>query len=108
MLILDAHRPINGLAVNYRVLGFRPRMLLSSLGRCHLAFCPDDERKSILATLARSPDPLDRAALRPQAIQRMVANARSQGYATRDPSPASFDSPERLRPLPFLCGTRAR
>ncbi|WP_240531374.1 helix-turn-helix domain-containing protein [Variovorax boronicumulans] len=40
MLILDTDRPRNGLAVNYRALGFRPPMLLSSLGRCYLAFCP--------------------------------------------------------------------
>lgn len=108
MLILDAHRPINGLSVNYRVLGFRPRMLLSSLGRCHLAFCPDDERQAILAALGRSPDPLDRAALRPQAIARMVAAAQAQGYAARDSTPAGSDSPERFAAIavPLRCDGR--
>lgn len=108
MLILDAHRPINGLSVNYRVLGFRPRMLLSSLGRCHLAFCPDDERQAILAALGRSPDPVDRAALRPQAITRMVTAAQAQGYAARDPSAAGSDSPERFAAIavPVHCAGR--
>lgn len=96
MLILDTHRPINGLAVNYRVLGFRPTMLMSSLGRCYLAFCPDAERQQIVAALARSPLPVDRAARRPDLMRRMVAHARAQGYAARDPSPTSADSPDRF------------
>lgn len=96
MLILDAHRPINGLAVNYRVLGFRPSMLMSSLGRCYLAFCPPAEQREILAALARSPYEVDRAALRPDAIRRMAVEARQRGYALRDPSPTGADSPERF------------
>ena len=96
MLILDAHRPINGLAVNYRVLGFRPPMLMSSQGRCYLAFCPDDERKGILEVLARSPSEVDRLARSPNSIRRLVSHAREQGYAARDPAPTSLDSPERF------------
>ena len=96
MLILDTHRPMNGLAVNYRVLGFRPGMLVSSLGRCYLAFCPDDERKQIISALARSRYEVDRAVQRPEAIRRMVAHAREQGYAARDPSHMSAESPERF------------
>lgn len=99
MLILDTHRPINGLAVNYRVLGFRPAMLVSSLGRCYLSFCPDDERREIVARLARSTRPMDRLASRADAVRRMVALSRSQGYAARDPSDTSADSPERFGAL---------
>lgn len=108
MLILDAHRPVNGLSVNYRVRGFRPRMLLSSRGRCHLVFCPDDERQAILAALGRSPDPVDLAALRPQSITRMVAATQAQGYAARDPSAAGSDSPERFAAIavPVRCAGR--
>lgn len=108
MLILDAHRPINGLAVNYRVLGFRPGMLVSSLGRCHLAFCPDDERRLLVARLARSPRPVDRLAANPEAVRRLVSRARSLGYATRDPSQTSLDSPERFGAIsvPVFAGER--
>lgn len=108
MLILDAHRPINGLAVNYRVLGFRPGMLVSSLGRCYLAFCPEAERKEILAALARSPNERDRAAQRPDEIRRMVAKTRQQGYASRDPSHMSVESPERFGAIaaPVQCEGR--
>ena len=108
MLILDAHRPINGLAVNYRVLGFRPAMLVSSLGRCYLAHCADEERRALVAQLARSTRAMDRMALRADAVRRLVTEARAQGYATRDPSPTSADSPERFGALsvPVFCGDR--
>ncbi|MEI7784754.1 MAG: helix-turn-helix domain-containing protein [Betaproteobacteria bacterium] len=96
MLILDAHRPINGLAVNYRVLGFRPAMLISSLGRCYLAFCPEEERRDIVARLSRSPDPLHRAALREDTLQRLVTSGRARGYCSRDPSELGSESPERF------------
>jgi len=96
MLIVDAHRPINGLAVNYRVLGFRPTMLMSSLGRCYLAFCPDAEREEIVAALKRSPYPIDHAARRPDLIRRLVAQSHSLGYAARDPSQTRADSPDRF------------
>lgn len=96
MLILDAHRPGNGLAVNYRVLGFRPPMLMSSLGRCYLSFCPDDERREILTTLARSPYEADRVAQRPDVIRRMVALVRQQAYGVRDPTSTDMDSPDRF------------
>lgn len=96
MLILDADRPINGLAVNYRALGFRPSMLISSLGRCYLAFCPEEERRALLARLARSPSTRDRLAIQDEAIQRFVASGRAQGYCSRDPSELGSDSPERF------------
>jgi IclR family mhp operon transcriptional activator len=84
------------LAVNYRALGFRPPMLLSSLGRCYLSFCPEDERREILAALARSPNDFDRTARRPENIRRMVAHARDLGYVARDPTSTSMDSPDRF------------
>lgn len=99
MLILDAHRPVNSLAVNYRVLGLRPSMLISSLGRCYLAFCPDEERREIVAALARLPHAPDRSALRKDALHRLVTRGRSMGYCTRDPSELGFESPERFGAL---------
>lgn len=92
MLVLDTHRPLVGLSVNYRVIGFRPHMLLSALGRCYLSFCPDAECAEILAALARSPYEVDRASRRPDAIRRMVAHARQQGYAARDPHHVGADT----------------
>lgn len=108
MLILDAHRPINSLAVNYRVLGFRPMMQISSLGRCYLAFCGEDERRDIVAQLSRSANLPDRSSLREDALQRLVSNGRSRGYCTRDPSELGSESPERFGAIsvPVFAGNR--
>ena len=84
MLILDAHRPINGLAVNYQVLGFRPHMLVSSLGRCYLAFCPDDERREIVQAPARSTRAIDRGGAARRRDPPPGRARRSQGYLARD------------------------
>jgi IclR family transcriptional regulator, mhp operon transcriptional activator len=99
MLILDAHRPSNGLSVNYRVLGFRPHMLVSSLGRCYLAFCPDQERQSILSTLARSKRAFDQLAQESDELNRELTQAHRQGYATRKQAATGLDSPEHFGAL---------
>lgn len=99
MLILDAHRPSNALSVNYRVLGFRPHMLVSSLGRCYLAFCPDGERQSIVLALARSKRSFDHHAKDSAALRRLVADARRWGFATREQSATGADSPEHFGAL---------
>lgn len=99
MLILDAHRPSNGLSVNYRVLGFRPHMLVSSLGRCYLAHCPDSERQSILTALSRSKRPFDQLAKEPETLRRFVVEARRNGFATRMQSATGKDSPENFGAL---------
>ena len=96
MLIQDTFRPVQGLTGNYRVLGFRSNMMVSALGRCYLAFCPDAERAQILKAVARSTSELDRPARQPEAIRRLVARARAQGYASRDPSGSSPESPQRF------------
>ena len=99
MLILDAHRPSNGLSVNYRVLGFRPHMVVSSLGRCYLAFCPKDEQQTILVALARSKRSFDQLAKDPEAISRLVTEGRRLGYATRMQAATGADSPENFGAL---------
>jgi IclR family mhp operon transcriptional activator len=96
MLIIDAHRPTNGISVNYRVLGFRPGMTMSSLGRCYLAFCPDAERSELVAQLARSSRTGDRVGVQAESIKRLVAEGRARGYCSRHPLDVSQDSPERF------------
>jgi IclR family transcriptional regulator, mhp operon transcriptional activator len=107
MLILDAHRPSNGLSVNYRVLGFRPHMLVSSLGRCYLAHCPDGERQSILAALARSKRAFDQLAKEPEEVRLLLSDARRMGYATRRQAVTGTDSPENFGALavPIFSGS---
>jgi len=108
MLILDAHRPTNGIAVNYRALGFRPTMTMSSLGRCYLAFCPEAERRELVAVLSRSANAGDRAGVEAAAIRRVVAEGQAKGYCSRTPLEVSQDSPERFGALsvPVFQGDR--
>ncbi len=96
MLIIEG--PDSGLqsiAANYRLLGFRPSMLRSSLGRCYLSFCPKDERDAIVSALSHSTDPSDRAALAADSLKRLVAQTKAHGYALRDASHTPLTSPER-------------
>lgn len=109
MVIVDAPGSVVlALAANYRLLGFRPPMLRSSLGRCYLAFCPPQEREELLLRLSHSTDELDRAALRGGGIERMVKEVQARGHALRDPSHTALDSPERYGALavPVFCGER--
>lgn len=110
LLVLDSHRPLVGLSINYRVTGFRPHMLASAAGRCYLSFCPEDERASLLAALARSPREVDQASRQKNAIRRLVEQVRQRGYAVRDPHHAGADSQMMQRfnamAVPVMCGER--
>lgn len=99
MLSIDGPYSHNGISANFRVLGSRPSMLRSSLGRCYLSFCPDAEREEIISILSHSRDEADRAGLHPGELTRMIARVRQQGYATRNASHTSQDSPERFGAL---------
>lgn len=85
MLVLESNRPLSGLSVNRKVVGFHPHMLLSALGRAYIAFCPTEEREAILAELAQSAVAADRAAARRREwIEQLIAQTREQGYGLRD------------------------
>ncbi|HEY2255253.1 MAG TPA: IclR family transcriptional regulator C-terminal domain-containing protein [Variovorax sp.] len=99
MLSVEGPYAGNSLSANFKALGSRPSMLRSSLGRCFLSFCPDEERREILAVLAHSRSEADRAALQPERLARMIAEARQRGYATRNASHTSANSPERFGAL---------
>lgn len=60
--------------------------LLSGVGRAYLAFCPEREREAILQTLRKSAKPEDQLARAPDRLNRILAETRARGYATRDPA----------------------
>lgn len=99
MLSVDGPYARNSLSTNFRVLGSRPSMLRSSLGRCYLSFCPDEERETILLALRRSRLPEDQEGAQPQEVNRFIQQVRQQGYATRDARHTSANSPERFGAL---------
>ena len=60
--------------------------LLTGVGRAYLAFCPEKERECILQRLRKSDKPEDRLARDPKRLERVFAEVRQRGYATRDPT----------------------
>ena len=65
-------------------VGQRVGWLLTGVGRAYLAYCPDQERESILQRLRRSEKPDDRLARDPDRLEQILAEVRGRGYATRD------------------------
>ena len=66
------------------VLGLRPSILTSAMGRAYMAFCPDGERDRILAKLRA--DPANRLTAETEAqFCGLLTRMRKNGYAVRDP-----------------------
>jgi IclR family transcriptional regulator, mhp operon transcriptional activator len=67
-------------------VGQRIGWLLTGVGRAYLAFCPDGERQQILQMLRKSGKRDDQLAHDPARLERILAETRARGYATRDPA----------------------
>jgi IclR family mhp operon transcriptional activator len=65
-------------------VGQRIGWLLTGVGRAYLAFCPDAEREQILQRLRKSEKSDDWLAHDPGRLERILAETRARGYATRD------------------------
>jgi IclR family mhp operon transcriptional activator len=91
MLVLESNRRLTSISVNRQVLGFRPHMLWSAMGRAYLAFCGDAEREGILDLLRRSNREDNRAARDSRRVAQVLADTRARGYAVRDPRHAGID-----------------
>ncbi|MDN3518233.1 helix-turn-helix domain-containing protein [Aquisalimonas lutea] len=98
MRILETSRGVS-FVLNYRVVGFRPHMLWSALGRAYLAYCPSDEREELVARLSRSEDKQDRTAGLTGWVDKLVASIRNQGYAHREPGYWGHAAPVPEAPL---------
>jgi IclR family mhp operon transcriptional activator len=71
--------------LNHR-MGTPVNWTLTAVGRAYLAFCPEKERDRILARLRKSDAPENRLARDPKRFERILADTRQNGYATRDPA----------------------
>ena len=92
MVIVRSSRNQAPFPIKPNVIGRKPCLLRSALGRAYIAFCPAGERETLLAALRRSTDPDNRLALAPRWVDRMIAECREQGYAVREPGYyAGFD-----------------
>jgi IclR family transcriptional regulator, mhp operon transcriptional activator len=68
------------------LVGRRVGWLMTAVGRAYLAWCPEKERETILQKLRKSDNPRDRLAHEPKRFDRVLAETRVRGYATRDRS----------------------
>ncbi|WP_073134323.1 IclR family transcriptional regulator domain-containing protein [Muricoccus roseus] len=78
----------------HSTVGSHLSLVTRALGRAYLAWCPDAERRILLRMLAASADPEDTPPNLERVIRGIVAIARQQGYAQRDPKvePRSSDT----------------
>lgn len=85
MRIVESTRRFTDLALSHRVIGLEPHILWSALGRAYLAHCPRQERRELVAELARSQDRRDATAGSAAWVERVVRETRARGYGTREP-----------------------
>jgi IclR family mhp operon transcriptional activator len=74
-------------ATDHSQLNRHTPMLVSALGRAYLAFCPDEERETILNLLRKSSRESNKPARDPRYVRDLVRTIRRQGYAITAPLP---------------------
>jgi len=84
MILVRSTRDEGPLSMNRRT-GFRAPILATSLGLAYLAFCGDEEREQIIATLAANPSDWNDLARHPRKLKTLLEAVRQQGYATMSP-----------------------
>jgi IclR family mhp operon transcriptional activator len=86
MDLREVSRAHNLVMINPDRIGDPIAWLLSAVGRAYLAFCPDKERRDILALLRKSDQPENRLAHDAKRLDRILAETRQRGYGARDPA----------------------
>jgi IclR family mhp operon transcriptional activator len=82
MMVRETTDHRSPLAVERFSAGFRVPLLTSASGRVYLAFAPASQRESLLEILARSNREEDKLAKSRVDVQKLLNEARAQGYAT--------------------------
>jgi IclR family mhp operon transcriptional activator len=85
MVVLYSTVPESPIAPGRPPAFSRYRLLTRAHGRTFLAFCSDEQRELIIASLLKSKHPEDRLANSPESIARIITQTRKLGYAFRDP-----------------------
>jgi IclR family mhp operon transcriptional activator len=73
------------------VLGLRPDLVSSAMGRAYLAYCPEDERERHIVRL-RADKGRGFGEIEEQQYRALLAKTRRDGYAVRDPRTPPFRS----------------
>jgi IclR family mhp operon transcriptional activator len=85
MVVLYSTVPESPIAPGRPPAFSRYRLLTRAHGLAFLAFCSDEQRELIVASLLKSRHPEDRLANSASNIARLIAETRKLGYAFRDP-----------------------
>ncbi|VCU70462.1 Pca regulon regulatory protein [Pigmentiphaga humi] len=86
MVVRYSTIPNSPLSLLHSTINMRLSLVSRAIGRAYLSFCEDDERETILALLRESKSPEDGPARDAEAVRKMIAQTRAQGYALRDPA----------------------
>ena len=82
MVIRESTHRFSPFSVDVGMIGRKRHLLKSPLGRAYLAFCPPDERETLLATLRRSQDPDDALSRDEAFLAQMIASSVANGYSS--------------------------
>ncbi|WP_444985621.1 helix-turn-helix domain-containing protein [Halomonas mongoliensis] len=83
--IIETSRRHSPITVNREVVGYRPSMLKSAMGRCFLAFSDDRRRNTILEQLKQLPGEEGKLAANRDYVKALVAEVQGCGYGRREP-----------------------
>lgn len=82
MIVVASNRMLSPFAIKPSAHGHQPDMLLTAVGRAYLAFCPEEERETIIAAI-RAERPEHRVLGDMDRLAAMLVKARTRGYAVR-------------------------
>ena len=82
MIIRESTHRFSPFSVDVGMIGRRRNLLKSPLGRAYLAFCPEEERKNILALLRSSQDPEDALSRDEAFLEKIIASSVANGYSS--------------------------
>lgn len=82
MMVRETTDHRSPLAVERHAAGFRVPLLSSAAGRAHLAWCPVQQRETLVDILSRSAREEDKLARNATELARILNETRAQGYAS--------------------------
>ncbi|MBB3141466.1 IclR family transcriptional regulator domain-containing protein [Halomonas organivorans] len=92
MAIIETSRRKSAFVINREVVGYKPSMLQSAMGRAFLAYCDERTLDTILRRLRKKGGEDGRLAADLSYIANTLGQVREKGYAVRDPSQSSLPS----------------
>lgn len=80
------------------VLGLRPDLLTTAMGRAHLAFCPEAKLDAYIAQYRETPE-REFGEVEERRFRLLVERIREDGYATRDPRTKPYSTTTMAMPI---------